>query len=156
MLVLKKYKCSYLQVEKQSEKLVDLVNEISSGVEQFCQCPFPSDLIIYERLTCVGEETHVVVFQGWINSSNATHLAGLLEEWASSEPTVVVQDNKLQVINPESLEEWRNTSTSVQYAVLGLSALSGTVLVLLIVYVAVIMCILICLRKRQKRYNCLY
>ena len=73
------------------------MNEISSGVEQLCQCPFPSHLIIYERLTCVGEEAGVVLFQGWINSSNATDVAGVLEEWASSEPTVVVQGRVLQV-----------------------------------------------------------
>ena len=140
-------KIPYLQVEKQSEKLVDLVNEVSSGVEQFCQCPFPSDLIIYERLTCVGEETHVVVFQGWINSSNATHLAGLLEEWASSEPTVVVQDNKLQVVNPESQQPSEEHNI---YVTVGLSA--SSVVVLLVLFAATIVCIiLICQKRRHKR-----
>ena len=122
------------------------MNEISSGVEQLCQCPFPSDLIIYERLTCVGEETRVVVFQGWINSSNATHLAGLLEEWASSEPTVVIQDNKLQVVNPQPTKEHGNAS--MIYVTVGLSA--SSVVVLLILLAAAIVCIVICQKKRHK------
>ena len=117
------------------------MNEISSGVEQFCQCPFPSDLIIYERLTCVGEETRVVVFQGWINSSNATHLAGLLEEWASSEPTVVVQDNKLQVgnLNFES-QPAPEKQTALSYAILGVILAAG-VLVLLTGAAVIVLCI---------------
>ena len=125
------------------------MNEISSGVEQFCQCPFPSDLIIYERLTCVGEETHVVVFQGWINSSNATHLAGLLEEWASSEPTVVVQDNKLQVgiLSFES-QPAPDKQAALSHVVLGV-ILAASVLVLLTGAAVVVCCVVL----HCKRYT---
>ena len=127
-----------------------MVNEISSGVEQFCQCPFPSDLIIYERLTCVGEETHVVVFQGWINSSNATHLAGLLEEWASSEPTVVVQDNKLQVGKHEPRQTTPTENRDINATVVGISA-SSVVVLLLIVFAVATVCIVIHQRKKHIR-----
>ena len=109
------------------------MNEIGSGVEQFCQCSFLSDLIIYERLTCVGEETRIVVFQGWINSSNATHLAGLLEEWASSEPTVVMQGRSLQVhtVLPESRPPDRQESGGLSNEELGIVIAAVILLVLL-------------------------
>ena len=126
------------------------MNEVSSGVQQFCQCPFPSDLIIYERLTCVGEETRVVVFQGWINSSNATHLAGLLEEWASSEPTVVVQGRSLQVHTalPESQPPDRQESGGLSDGELGI-----VIVVILLVLLGAAIIIVLSVVFYRRRLN---
>ena len=135
-------------MEDQSLKLEALVNVISRGIQQHCQCLFTTDYIIYERLTCSEENSRIVVFQGWLNGSNTSNLVTYLEKWVSSEPTVVVLDKILQVGVQEASQSPKEEYGSMLYFLLG--AIFAFVLLMPIVIVTIV-CSVKVYKRRHKR-----
>ena len=87
------------------EKSEDMVKNITTGINQFCHCQLTGNYIGDGRLLCDQEACHIAVFQGRListNDRNSTELVEDLEKWVSSNPTVTVQGEQLQVVSSET------------------------------------------------------
>jgi len=118
-----------------SVKSVDVVQAVTAGIDQFCHCHFSSYYIGDGRLLCDQEACHRAVFQGRIistNDRNSTELLQDLEEWVSSNPTVAVQGEELQVVSRETL----NCDKQEKSDMLGVTL--GTIVVLILVLLCII------------------
>ena len=84
------------------ERRMEIAHEVSKGIELICRCNLSSDYITDTKFTCENE--HLVIFHGRIISTNdrdSSDLAGDLEKWVSTKPTIVVQGKELQVISSD-------------------------------------------------------
>jgi len=119
---------------------MDLVQGISAGIEQFCRCQFPRNYIAEGKLMCNLEALHTVLFQGRIISTNdrgSSDLAGHLDEWVSTEPTMVVQGEFLRVVKSETQPNSSSEDSQLSIAVVGAAVAAGLVLLLLITVIVV-------------------
>ena len=136
---------TYHSVQNQMplEKAADMVQVVSRGIEQYCQCEFPSDYITDTEFLC-DEDSNTVIFQGRIittNEKNSLYLVDKLEMWISNEPTVVIQSEQVRIISQQG------SSSRVQTAV----GTSAAVLILLLLMAIVVTSVLYC-RRRHTRY----
>ena len=137
------------------DKAGDLVIEISSGIEQYCQCDFPSDYIADTKFLCNEKQPDVVVFQGRIIRTDERDSGSLvvgLENWASDKPTVIVQGERVQIdSSTEPANSNSNQDASDPWTAIGV-AITVAILLLSGSLVTIIGCTIYC-KKRQKRHS---
>ena len=137
-----------------SEKVEDLVQEISKSIAEYCQCNIPTNYIADGKFTCGKGNPEFVIFQGRLISTNdrdSAYLVGDLEEWVSSEPTIMVQGKNVRVVSSETSpdpstdeqQEDRNLSWTVTGSVV---AVVGSLLLIGSTLFGVF-----CYRKRSQR-----
>ena len=137
------------------EKSVDMVREITKGINQSCHCQFTSDYIGDGRVLCDQEACHRAVFQGRIISTkdrNSTELLKDLERWMSANPTVVVQGEQVQVVSGEtqpSLHCDKEEESDVLGAMEG--SLVAVILVLLCIITATVCGVIYCKWRLVKK-----
>ena len=149
--------CSYvyatLQEEIPLEKTEDIVEEISRGIEHYCQCHFPKDYIIDTMFLCDKERPENVIFQGRIigtNERDSEDLVEQLDKWKSNKPTVVIEGKQMQVVTTEDpvSNEHQEDSSAPGIAV-GLSVVAIALLILTVIATAGF----IYWKRRQTRYS---
>ena len=126
-----------------SEKAADVVQEISNGIEQNCQCIVSSDYITDTKFVC-DEDSNNVIFQGRIISTDemdSDYLVNQLEMWVSNEPTIVIQKEKVQVVS-------RQKDNSIVQTAVG----AGVAILILLLLMAIIVASVLCCRRRHNRY----
>ena len=126
------------------ERRMEIAHEVSKGIELICRCNLSSDYITDTKFTCENE--HLVIFHGRIISTNdrdSYDLAGDLEEWVSTKPTIVVQGKKLQVINSDVEQEDSNLSGVIVGAVVPV--------IILLLLISAVVSGMILFRRRIKR-----
>ena len=126
------------------ERAMEIAHEVSRGIELICRCNLSSDYITDTKFTCENER--LVIFHGRIVSTNdrdSSDLAGDLEKWVSTKPTIVVQGKELQVISSDVEQEDGNLSGVIVGAVV-------PVIILLLLISAVVSGIIL-FRHRIKR-----
>ena len=142
-----------LQEEMPLEKTEDIVEEISSGIEQYCQCHFPKDYIVDTMFLCDKERPENVIFQGSIigtNERDSEDLVEQLDKWKSNKPTVVIQGKQVQVVTTEDpVGEEHQEDNSAPGIAVGLSVVAIALLILTIIATAG----LIYWKRRQTRYS---
>ena len=142
-----------LQEEMPLEKIEDIVEEISSGIEQYCQCHFSKDYIIDTIFLCDKDRPENVIFQGRIigtNERDSEDLVEQLDKWKSNKPTVVIQGTQLQVVtteDPVSNEHQEDNGAP------GIAIGLGVVAIALLVLIIIVTAGFIYWKKRQTRYN---
>lgn len=142
-----------LQEEMPLEKIEDIVEEISSGIEQYCQCHFSKDYIIDATFYCDKERPESVIFQGRIigtNERDSEDLVEQLDKWISNKPTVVIQGTQVQVVTTEDpVSNERQEDSDAPGIAIGLSVVAIALLVLIVIATAGF----IYWKRRQTRYN---
>jgi hypothetical protein len=145
--------CSQWIEELPVDKARDLTDEISRGVSQYCQCVFPSDYLTDTMFVCDDSRRDVVRFEGQIIGTNEQDSGSLkenMQQWVSSEPTVTVQEEQVQVVNPTNQEE--NEDSHVPSVAIGVSIAGVILLVLaLVVFAAVCATYIRCKRHGSKQ-----
>jgi len=122
-----------------SVKSVDVVQAITAGIDQLCHCHFSSYYIGDGRLLCDQEACHRAVFQGRListNNRNSTKLLQDLEKWVSSNTTVAVQGEQLQVVSRETLNCDKQEKSDMLGVTLG--TIGALILVLLCIITATV------------------
>ena len=137
------------------EKSVDMVQVITAGIDQLCHCQFTSDYIGDGRLLCDQEACHRAVFQGRIistNNRNNTELLQDLEKWVSSNPTVVVQGEQLQVLSSET-QSSLNCDEQENSDMLGttLGSVVAVIILLLCIITATVFSFIYCKWRLRKK-----
>ena len=87
---------------------------------------------------CDDSRSDVVRFEGQIigtNEQDSDSLKENMQQWVSSEPTVTVQEEQVQVVNPTNEEETEDSN--VPSVAIGVSIAGVILLVALVVFAAV-------------------
>ena len=127
------------------ERRIEIAHELSKGIEQICRCNLSSDYITDTKFTCENE--HLVIFHGRIisiNDRDSSDLAGDLETWVSTKPTIIVQGKELQVISSDVEQEDSNNLSGV---------IVGAVVpvIILLLLISAVVSGIILFRRRIKR-----
>ncbi|CAI8005514.1 hypothetical protein GBAR_LOCUS4292 [Geodia barretti] len=144
--------CSQWIEELPVDKARDLTVEISRGISQYCQCVFPSDYLTHTMFICDDSRGDVVRFEGQIigtNEQDSDSLKENMQQWVSSEPTVTVQEEQVQVVNPTDEEETEDSN--VPSVAIGVSIAGVILLVALVVFAAVCATYIRCKRNGSKQ-----
>ena len=132
-------------------KTEDMVQEVSRGVGQYCQCDFTSNYITDNEFLCNEEDPGSVIFQGRIigtKERESMYLVEELEKWISNEPTIVIQGEKLQVVTPlNPSSDKQQDDNSLPGTAIGLS---GALVILLLLIATAVVSTIYC-KRRQTR-----
>ena len=123
---------------------MEIAHEVSKGIKLICHCNLSSDYITDTKFTCDNE--NLVLFHGRIISTNdrdSSDLAGDLEEWVSTKPTIVVQGKELQVMSSDVEQEDSNLSGVIVGAVVPV--------IILLLLISAVVSGMILFRRRIKR-----
>ena len=85
---------SFIQSFSRTQKLEDLRNAVLNELIKSCQCQITAEIIYQEQVVCFNASSNYVTYQarliGTLEKSSA-FLASLIEDWASSGPSILVQ-----------------------------------------------------------------
>ena len=115
-----------------------MVQAVTVGIDQLCHCQFSRDYIGDGRLLCDQEECNRAVFQGRIistNDRNSTELVEDLEKWVSSNPSMTVQGELLQVVSSETQP---NLNCDEQEKSDVLSAILGSIVAVILLLLCIV------------------
>lgn len=127
--------CSEWIEELPSEKIEDLADDISQEIRLLCQCDFPRTHVTNTSLRCDQDSAvNNVELKGVLigtNERDSVTLVGDLELWLSNMPTVSVQGQQVQVLNPYNEDDEPESKTAS--VAIGVGTAVGTLLLLLAV-----------------------
>lgn len=139
VLLLYGYMYATLQEEMPLEKTEDIVEEISSGIEHYCQCHFPKDYIVDTIFLCDKERPENVIFQGRIigtNERDSEDLVEQLDKWKSNKPTMVIQGTQVQVVTTKDPRDEHQEDNSAPGIAAGLGGAAIALLILTVIATA--------------------
>ena len=90
-----------LQNEDSPEKVTDIINHLVLQIVNTCDCDFSNGYVADPSLTCETRDDEVAIFQAKIISTaenTSTEFLQLLQDWAKSEPLVVVNHVQLRLV----------------------------------------------------------
>ena len=151
-----------------TKKKEDLLNSVTSAVDNLCQCEFSGktfhDVDTTAAFQCFDNSPTAVTFRGEIGSTmgvNSSQVISYMEQWVATNPTIVIQSSRLSVDSgcnvkidsfndPEcgtmisTMNDDRSDSTGTIIGVV------GGVLATLIIAVSLTVVVVLLVRTRQK------
>ncbi len=147
----------FWQVENGREKLNTLSEEISTRVEERCQCEFSMLNIIGPKFRCFAESEDAVTYRAQISgtvTASAEDIATDVSDWLSEGPLItfdfilIAVDTSCQVV-VSSFADPECIPAAIEFPV-G-AAVGGGIGVVLLIVVSIIVLVCLCvLRKRHK------
>ena len=93
-----------MQETDPTEKKEDLLNSITSAVDEICQCGFSGksfhNVDTTAAFQCFDDSPTAVTFRGEIGSTMAatsSQVISYMEQWVATNPTIVIQSSRLSV-----------------------------------------------------------
>ena len=126
-----------------------MVNEITSGIEQYCHCVFPKDHITDTKFLCDNDQQDIATFEGVIIGTDERDSVNLREDlvaWAANKPSVSIQGQQVQVVNPGNNDDSEKDSDATSAAI----GISIAVIIVVLLAFAVVIAVVIILYSKHK------